>query len=312
MPVFKIHHITKYQYNQLVKESCNELRIYPFQHPAQEVLLHELQITHQPDVFVFEDYWGNKVGSFNVLHPHKELVVESKLTIRTTGINAIDESIKNTWDDLHAVVGNNFNLLEFTLKDAINNQQSIDEIIKQLEVENLSIQTVVAKASAFVFNNFKYIKGITSVETTIDEILEHQSGVCQDFAHVLLQILRTMQIPSRYVSGYICPNKDGLRGEGATHAWIEAFIPNYGWAGIDPTNNVWVTNNHVVLAVGKNFTNCTPVKGTFKGPAHQTLSVYVSVGYEDGHSFEELNKVVINAESTNDSYVELVNNQQQQ
>ncbi|RYZ28125.1 MAG: transglutaminase family protein, partial [Sphingobacteriales bacterium] len=138
---------------------------------------------------------------------------------------------------------------------------------------------------------FKYIKGITNIETTVQEILELRSGVCQDFAHVMLEILRSLGIPSRYVSGYICPNKNGMRGEGATHAWIEAWIPGNGWTGIDPTNNVWVTNHHVRLAVGRNFNDCSPIKGTFKGPARQSLSVYVSVGYEDGQTFEEMNPV---------------------
>ena len=82
-----------------------------------------------------------------------------------------------------------------------------------------------------------------------------------------------------------------MRGEGATHAWVEAWIPQLGWTGIDPTNNVWVTTHHVKLAVGRNFNDCTPAKGTFKGLARQTLSVYVSVGYEDGQIFEELNDV---------------------
>src|ERR1700760_3688086 len=84
-----------------------------------------------------------------------------------------------------------------------------------------------------------------------------------------------------------------MRGEGATHAWIEVWTPGRGWTGIDPTNNVWVTNHHVKLAVGRNFKDCTPVKGTFKGPARQSLSVYVSVGYEDGQTFEDLNRVKI-------------------
>ncbi len=82
-----------------------------------------------------------------------------------------------------------------------------------------------------------------------------------------------------------------MRGEGATHAWVEAYIPQLGWTGIDPTNNVWATSHHVKLAVGRNFYDCTPVKGTFKGISRQTLSVYVSVGYEDGHIFEEVNDV---------------------
>ena len=82
-----------------------------------------------------------------------------------------------------------------------------------------------------------------------------------------------------------------MRGEGATHAWVEAYIPGYGWAGIDPTNNVWVTNNHIKLAVGRHFNDCTPVKGTFKGRHGRSFRVYVSIGYEDGHVFEEVNNV---------------------
>lgn len=82
-----------------------------------------------------------------------------------------------------------------------------------------------------------------------------------------------------------------MRGEGATHAWVEAWIPGEEWVGIDPTNNVWVTNNHVKLAIGRNFNDCSPIKGTFKGLARQLLSVYVSVSYEDGEKFEELNNV---------------------
>jgi transglutaminase-like putative cysteine protease len=113
----------------------------------------------------------------------------------------------------------------------------------------------------------------------------------------MLQILRSLKIPSRYVSGYICPNKSGLRGEGATHAWVEAWVPRCGWAGVDPTNNVWVTNTHVKLATGRDFSDCSPVKGAFKGPANQHLTVFVSVDYEDGQIFEELNNVDLKREN---------------
>jgi transglutaminase-like putative cysteine protease len=142
-----------------------------------------------------------------------------------------------------------------------------------------------------MYNNFEYKKGVTGIETRVDEILKLKAGVCQDFAHVLLVMLHMIGIPARYVSGYICPKDREMRGEGATHAWVEAWIPQHGWAGIDPTNNVWVTNTHIPLAVGRNFSDCSPVRGTFKGPAHQQLTVYVSVGYEDGHVFEEINSV---------------------
>ena len=141
--------------------------------------------------------------------------------------------------------------------------------------------------NGYVYDQFKYIKGVTSVETTLDEIWNLQAGVCQDFAHILLALLRQIGIPARYVSGYICSNKDDVRGEGATHAWIEAYIPLNGWIGFDPTNNTLVTDQHVRLAVGRNFSDCSPVKGIYKGSPDHILEVGVSVSYENGRVSEE-------------------------
>jgi transglutaminase-like putative cysteine protease len=294
MPVFRIHHITKYEYEKPVTESVNEIRIFPFQDAEQEILQHELLITDQPELQVFNDYWGNRTGLFSLIHPHKQLVIESKLVVRTTASSQLQINFHSGFDELKNESESNLQLIELTKPDAIAKQPIIVQFCRDLYQPGKSVAQVVEKSSEFIFKNFKYTKGITTIETTVDEILDHQGGVCQDFAHVLLQILRTLGIPCRYVSGYICPHKNGMRGEGATHAWVEAWIPAYGWAGIDPTNNVWVTNNHVKLAVGRNFSDCSPVKGTFKGPAKQDLYVLVSVGYEDGAVFEETNHVLMN------------------
>jgi len=193
-------------------------------------------------------------------------------------------------------------------------QDEINAITEEVNISQTVVQ-VVENCCHFIFTNFQYVKGITTIETTVEEILLHRSGVCQDFAHVMLEVLRNLQIPGRYVSGYICPSKNGMRGEGATHAWVEAWIPGYGWAGIDPTNDVWVSNHHVKLAVGRNFYDCSPVKGTFKGSAKQSLSVYVSVGYEDGQTFEEISKVKMEKqreENYGPSILESLVGQQQQ
>ncbi|HEY6504755.1 MAG TPA: transglutaminase family protein [Chitinophagaceae bacterium] len=291
MPVFNIHHVTKYEYDRPVKESVNEIRIYPFACDEQEILYHELNITADPDVFAINDYWGNRAGMFNLLLSHKQLVIESKLIVRTPGKQKPDHNIITGFDALKDEISNNLALLELSHITEIELRPQINELTLEIYTPGNTVAEVVEKCCAYIFNNFKYIKGITSVETMVAEILDHRSGVCQDFAHVMLEILRSLQIPGRYISGYICPNKNGMRGEGATHAWVEAWIPGSGWAGIDPTNNVWVTNNHVKLAVGRNFNDCSPVKGTFKGPAHQSLSVLVSIGYEDGHVFEDITSV---------------------
>ena len=295
MSIFKIHHITRYEYDRPVKESANEIKIFPYQCPDQEVLQHDLFITDHPDIQTFTDYYGNRAGLFNVLPPHKVLSIESKLLVRTTASSQLKINFHTGLDQLSAEMEGQLQLLELASRDMIKSQEAIDAIAAAIQRYD-SIAAMVEHCSEYIFKHFKYIKGITNVETTVDEIFQHRAGVCQDFAHIMLQVLRTCRIPCRYVSGYICPNKNGMRGEGATHAWVEAWIPGYGWAGIDPTNNVWVTNKHVKLSVGRHFSDCSPVKGTFKGPARQQLTVFVSVGYEDGHIFEEMNNVHLHTE----------------
>lgn len=293
MAVFKIQHITKYIYENPVSESANELRIFPMATPDQEVLQHDLIITGDPEMQFYTDYWGNRTGFFNVLEGHQELKVESRLLVRTVLPEKMSENCTGSFSELEKEKNVSLLLLELSRPEIILQQEKITQICNGLQSDKLHVGELVEKCSHYIFKQFKYTKGITNIETTVDEILQHREGVCQDFAHVLLQLLRTLGIPCRYVSGYICPNKNGMRGEGATHAWVEAYIPGCGWRGIDPTNNIWVAETHVKLAVGRNFKDCTPIKGTFKGLTKQHLFVYVSVGYEDGHIFEETTEVKI-------------------
>jgi transglutaminase-like putative cysteine protease len=203
---------------------------------------------------------------------------------------------------------------------------SIGEVLETVCPDQARSQTPLEAAQqlrTYVFDHFKYIKGITSVESTLDEVWQLQAGVCQDFAHMLLVFLRQIHIPARYVSGYICPNKNGMRGEGETHAWIEAYIPFNGWVGLDPTNNCTTDDLHVRLAVGRNFSDCSPVKGTYKGTAGQTLEVGVSVSYENGKMIEDVATILAIQPSANGGgdadgsnsyrrYMEMMQQQQQQ
>lgn len=314
MSIFKIHHITQYDYDRPVRESVNEIRIFPYACPEQEMLHQELTITGQPNLHIFQDYWKNKVATFNIQEPHQHLLIENKLIVRTTVTTEPYLNYNTGKSALESDVRNQLQLLELTKADHIERQAEIDQIIEKIDQPWKSIAGIVQDCSQYIYQYFQYIKGITNIESTVDEILQHKAGVCQDFAHVMLQVLRSMKIPSRYVSGYICPNKDGLRGEGATHAWVEAWIPMHGWAGIDPTNNVWVTHKHIKLAVGRNFSDCSPVRGSFKGPAKQLLSVFVSVGYEDGRVFEDRSRVKMNITESGepeDIFLESFANQQQ-
>lgn len=291
MAVFNIVHITKYQYNWPIEESINEIRLFPHNFENQEVLQFHLSITKNPEVKISMDYHGNRVGNFNIMEAHSEMIIESSMLVHIKHSLRIPEIDNLKIADLATEIQNNIYLLRLSYPETIKKQPEIIKILKAIDYEDKSIIDIARQCNEYVYTHFTYTKGITNIETTIDEILEHQKGVCQDFALVLLQLLRTAGIPSRYVSGYICPNESGLRGEGATHAWVEIFSPKQGWLGIDPTNNIWTMDKHVKLSVGQNFGDCTPVKGTFKGLAKETLSVSVSIGYEDGRQFEDVNDV---------------------
>ena len=284
MPIYKIQHITRYEYDAPIIDSTNQIKIYPYPSSDQRVIQHDVSITKDPTVQVHTDYWGNKSGVFTVTEPHWEMTIDSRLVI---------EVLDDYEPDLTPLIA--IQLLDYAMPDQGGSLDKIREILDFCP-EKISDEAIADWGNRYVFENFKYEKGITTIETTVDEILRHGKGVCQDFAHVLLQLMRAAGIPARYVSGYICPNKNGLRGEGATHAWVEVWLQGLGWKGIDPTNNIWTTTNHIRLAVGRDFKDCTPAKGTFKGMANQKLTVFVSVGYEDGHIFEDHTQVTMNEE----------------
>ena len=224
MPVFNIHHITKYEYDRPVKESVNEIRIYPYACQQQEALYHQVNITHAPEILIVQDYWGNRTGMFNLLASHNELIIESKLIVRTLGQATVALNTAAGLTAVQADKQDNLYLLELSQIKEIELREQVNNLLNEFYTPGMPVASIIEQCCSYIFANFKYIKGITNIETTVQEILELRSGVCQDFAHVMLEILRSAGIPSRYVSGYICPNKNGMRGEGATHAWIEAWI----------------------------------------------------------------------------------------
>lgn len=285
MAKFKIEHITRYTYEVPVRDSANQIMLYPIEDDHQDIILHKLKITGSPEVDIHNDIFGNKVGTFTHSQSHQELVIDSKIEVMTRPRPLPEDTTpkEEQWQALQKIK-NQIPYIDFLKLEALSDMSEIQRIVEAVKPQ---LNTPLASAQSlctFVFENFAYKKGITTVETTLDEILKIRSGVCQDFAHVLLALLRIIDIPARYVSGYICPNKNGMRGEGATHAWVEAYIPFYGWLGLDPTNNCIANENHVRLAFGKSFSDCSPVKGTYRGTSNHTLEVSVTVSYEDGQT----------------------------
>lgn len=285
MSLFRIQHITRYIYEDTVRDSANQIMLYPINDDYQSVIEHALTISGNPAIHTHDDYYGNKVGTFTYAQPHREMVIHSQLTVQTTEKELPKDDVprEQQWVELNSF-RSNMDLIDFFKLESFDAINELEKIVEDERCKNCTPFETAQEFNKYVFDNFTYKKGVTTVETTIEEIWKLKSGVCQDFAHMLLALIRLVGIPARYVSGYICPNKSGMRGEGATHAWVEAYLPGYGWIGLDPTNNCIVNEKHVKLAVGKNFSDCSPVKGTYRGTSNHIMEVGVTVTYEDGKS----------------------------
>lgn len=283
MPRFIIQHITRYTYPELVRDSANQILLFPVKDQRQEVQSQQLKISGDPFVEIFRDYYGNESGSFTHIAPHHELRIESTIAVVTKSIDfpKDDQPAELQWQQL-AELKYTPPFIDFLIQEDFPSLREVQEIARPDLFTDKTVYHAVTELNHFVYQQFRYIQGVTSVETTLEEVWQLKAGVCQDFAHILLVMLRLLGIPARYVSGYVCPHDHQLRGEGATHAWVEAYLPFYGWLGLDPTNNCVVDDLHVRLAVGRSFADCSPVRGTYKGTARQTLEVGVSVSHEDG------------------------------
>ena len=316
MPKFTIHHTTKYTYDSPVRDSTNQLMLYPVKDMYQQVLRHDLTITGDPLVEIYEDYYGNEVGSFMHSGPHTELVIDSRVEVITEPrpLPEIDKTTEDQWAYLQQIKWQ-VPHIDFLKVEQFEGYQEVSAMLEALQSQQLKPLDAILQLNKYVYDHFQYIQGVTNVETGLDEIWKLKAGVCQDFAHMLSAMLRTIGIPARYVSGYVCPDKTGMRGEGATHAWTEAFLPFYGWLGFDPTNNCLATDLHVRLAVGRNFRDCSPVRGTFKGVSNQNLEVGVTVAHEDGYINPEIVNVLTQQpvkKLSQNSYRQFIEMQQQQ
>ncbi|AJR03316.1 transglutaminase family protein [Siansivirga zeaxanthinifaciens] len=278
MGTFYIKHITKYTYDNPVIDGANLIRLHPINDAYQSVTSHYLIVTNNAFVETYTDFYKNIVGTFMLTEPIKELYIESNIEVNTTPrpypIDTLDPATQ--WEALKSLKYDG-DFVDFLSHKSFTGTPDFLKVIEDLNITEKTPFQVTTELCAFVYNTIKYTKGVTKVDTSIDEAWALKAGVCQDITTIMLKIVRMCGIPARYVSGYICTNDNNTRGEGATHAWLEAYIPSYGWFGFDPTNNTFANENHVRLAVGRDYSDCAPVKGVFKGKVDADLYVLVEV-----------------------------------
>ncbi|MBA2247775.1 MAG: transglutaminase family protein, partial [Chloroflexia bacterium] len=279
---YRITHRTAYTYATPVHESFNEVRLRPASDEHQTCLDFGLAIDPPATVIVFDDYYGNSVHDFSVPYLHDHLSIEATSDVVTfadvdqplsgPGRNEPDRSPPvaglagdKAFADDHA---------EFLFPSTY---VACDETTAGLTQELLS-RDLTASAYAFLREAATYVRerlaykvGSTTVHSNVAEVLAGGSGVCQDFSHLLIDLCRHAGLPARYVSGYL---GDVAESE-ASHAWVEAFVPPYGWVGVDPTSGGPCTGRHVKIAVGRDYADVTVVRGTYRGGMFAELDVAV-------------------------------------
>lgn len=279
---YSIRHITRFRYSSPVRESVMEIRMQPRSEGAQ--MLRSFQITTSPrsQLYAYTDHFGNAVYHFNVLKEHSELRIEAQAVIEIARVAPLPEALDTLeWERFNAynLSHDHFDLLEpsrFAAPTPALISFMRDNALEKPAGDPLS---ALCSLNSTINQAFEYESGITQADSPIDHALGEKRGVCQDFAHIMIAIARSWGIPARYVSGYLYhrPKTQDRSGPDATHAWIECYLPSLGWVGFDPTNNVVAGDRHIRAAVGRDYADVPPTRGTFKGIAESELAIAVAV-----------------------------------
>lgn len=276
---YKIIHTNTFQYETPVEQSLNTIRLKPRNNECQRLLSYRSKITPASMTSEHVDIWGNNIGSFFIPEMHRQLQVETKSIVSIQKAPYLQQIQFSS--EMQAIFYSKLfhehylPYLRTTNYTYMENWQ-LDEALSKVGTNSNPIQFAI-RLMEFLHDQFTYDTEATSVDTTARESFDTKRGVCQDITHVMLGILRKSGIPSRYVSGYLYNGENSnLVGDNATHAWVEIMVPGIGWIGLDPTNNVEVLENHIILCKGRDYSDVSPLQGVYHGGKH-TLEVRVEV-----------------------------------
>jgi transglutaminase-like putative cysteine protease len=284
---FRVTHTTDYRYGEPVAEAYLELRLTPLSRQGQTIQEHRLTIEPASRTSGYRDYFGNEVAFLSLPYRHSRLTIRSESLVKTEFKALPEESLELTTQEARQILTGSLPLVFDYLQPT--DMVKIGREAVQWAKRYLTGQTVLRKGlenlNRAIYENFQYRKGATNFSTDVSTIWRDRIGVCQDFAHIMLSVLRTAGLPSRYVCGYIetAPprgdNGEGKRlvGSVATHAWVEILLPGQHWVALDPTNNRWCGEQHIAVSFGRDASEAAPIRGTFKGSGDQVMKVQVKV-----------------------------------
>src|SRR3954469_2624872 len=273
----RVVHRTHYSYGAPVIQNYNELRLQPISSEGQACESFILKILPSTRLSHYLDFYLNYIHFFEIAEPHKALSIESVSQVRT-GSNVLpDDSLSVSLARLPEClrVERLYDFLQPSTFVAATPE------VWRLALDASEGQTDVWGAAQainrFIHTNFTYTPKVTDVNTHMLAILELRRGVCQDFTHLMLGMCRALKIPCRYVSGYLFNGSGNAVGSQASHAWCEVYIPDFGWRGLDPTNDQQADDHYIKVATGRDYADIVPIKGHYKGTAQRQMAVEVQV-----------------------------------
>lgn len=266
-----VEHVTVFTYGAPVRSSFNEVRMTPLTTVRQTTLTAQVITSPVTSQYRYWDYWGTQVVAFDVADPHGALEIRAEAVVDATDFS---RPTACGWPELHSAAGVMCEFVSTTPSTAPNEQ--LCDAANALRRED-PVETAEAVCD-WVHSALEYRPGVTGVHTSAAEALEAGQGVCQDFAHVAIAVLRRLGIPARYVSGYLHPVPEpvvGLIVDGQSHAWIEVWTG--AWWELDPTNLVAVGPRHVTVGRGRDYGDVSPVKGIYAGGDEDTMTTTVRI-----------------------------------
>lgn len=281
MHFYSVRHLTKFLYSKSVNQSVMEVRMHPRSDSNQRCLTYSLSVSPRCRVFSYRDHLGNNVHHFDIPGGHNQLVIVAESLVEHQPLSAIPHFLApDAWQELDALVaeGDYWEMLlpsEFAVPTP-----ALLDLAKELHVVRRDDPLMLLhELNSKLYDYFSYSPRTTRVDSPIDEALHSRQGVCQDFAHIMIALVRHVGIPCRYVSGYLYHGKEDHDRSiaDATHAWIEALLPALGWVGFDPTNALIASDRHIRTALGRDYADVPPTKGIFRGRTDSELYVAVKV-----------------------------------
>lgn len=283
--IYSVRHVTTFRYEPAIRESVMEVRLQPRSDGDQRCLNFALQVDPAANVMQYRDFTGNTVHHFDIAGVHSLVKVTAQSSVEVEKMPTPRAADCGDWADLDALIAGNDHWEMLLPSQFARSSEALEALAKDLKCERRGNPLMVlVEMNEAIYREFEYVPNSTKVDSPIEEALRERQGVCQDFAHIMIALVRRLNIPCRYVSGYMFHRDEATKDrslEGASHAWVEAMVPRLGWVPFDPTNNLVGGDRHIRVAIGRDYADVPPTRGVYKGEAQSELSVAVTVSPAD-------------------------------